>query len=162
MSHNPKPQVEEILALDLLTLRTHTELAGDVFDPEQQRSAIEAALARSQLAFVRREGRLIGYAMLQAQEAGCWFVSGFNTHPAHRSGPVFRELFAQIGVLAKRHGITSFQSHVYKTNRLSLAFHTRLGFSVTKENDKAVEFSATLEQLQILRGVAKSRARRKD
>ena len=147
MNPYPQPQVEEILALDLLTLRDHTELAGDVFDPQQQRGAIEASLACSQLAWVRRDGHLVAYAMLKPQNAGCWFVSGFNTHPAHRTSAVFRELFSQLKGLAQQHGITVLQSHVYKTNRLSMAFHTRLGFRVTKENAKAVEFTATLAQL---------------
>jgi ribosomal protein S18 acetylase RimI-like enzyme len=141
------PTGEELLALDLLTLREHTELAGDVLDPEGQRRAIETSLAISQLASVRRDGRLVAYAMLQPQEAGRWFVTGFNTHPAHRSAAVFRDLFAQISALAIRHGITSLRSNVYKTNRLSMAFHRRLGFKVTRENDKGVEFTASLADL---------------
>lgn len=141
------PTVEELPALDLLTLREHTERAGDVLDPEGQRRAIETSLAVSALASVRRDGRLIAYAMLQPQEAGRWFVTGFNTHPAHRSAPVFRELFAQLSALAARHGIKSLRSNVYKTNRLSMAFHRRLGFKVTRENAKGVEFSAPLDDL---------------
>lgn len=141
------PTVEELLALDLLTLREHTELAGDVFDPEGQRRAIETSIAVSELASVRREGRLVAYAMLRPQVAGRWFVTGFNTHPAHRSAPVFRELFAQISTVAARHGITSLRSNVYKTNRLSMAFHRRLGFKVTRENDKGVEFTASVADL---------------
>lgn len=141
------PTVEELLALDLLTLRAHTELAGDVLEPDAQRHAIERGLAVSELASVRRDGRLVAYAMLQPQEAGRWFVTGFNTHPAHRSAPVFRDLFAQISALAARHGITSLRSNVYKTNRLSMAFHRRLGFKITRENDKGVEFTASLADL---------------
>jgi len=141
------PTVEELLALDLLTLREHTELAGDVLDPEGQRSAIERSLAVSELAAVRRDGRLVAYAMLQPQEAGRWFVTGFNTHPAHRSAPVFRDLFAQISTVAARHGISSLRSNVYKTNRLSMAFHRRLGFKVTRENAKGVEFTASVADL---------------
>ena len=85
--------------------------------------------------------------MLQPQESGSWFVTGFNTHPAHRSSPIFRELFGQISAVAERCGITSLRSHVYKTNLRSVAFHRRLGFQVTRENAKAIEFTASLTDL---------------
>jgi L-amino acid N-acyltransferase YncA len=60
---------------------------------------------------------------------------------------VFRDLFAQIAELAGRRSISSLRSNVYKTNRLSLAFHRRLGFTVTRENSKGVEFTADLADL---------------
>lgn len=145
------PDIEEILALDLLTLREHTELAGDVLDADTQRRAIAQSLAISELATVRRAGALVAYAMLQPQDAGCWFVSGFNTHPAHRSAPVFRDLFAQIAALAAQHGIRMLRSNVYKTNRLSMAFHQKLGFKLTRENAKGVEFTAELAALKLSR-----------
>jgi GNAT superfamily N-acetyltransferase len=139
--------IDEILALDLLTLRDHTELAGDVLEERKHRNAIANTLSVSQLLAVHRAGKLAAYASLQPQDEGCWFVTGFNTHPSHRTASVFKELFAQIGALARQHRITSLRSHVYKTNRLSLAFHRRLGFEVTKENSKAVEFHATFAKL---------------
>jgi GNAT superfamily N-acetyltransferase len=139
--------VDEILALDLLTLRNHTEQAGDALDERRHHNAIANTLSVSKLIAVRGNGALVAYASLQPQEDGCWFVTGFNTHPSHRSASVFRELFAEISALARQHRITSLRSHVYKTNRLSLAFHRRLGFEVTKENAKAVEFHATFAKL---------------
>jgi hypothetical protein len=36
---------------------------------------------------------------------------------------------------------------VYKTNRLSVSFHRKLGFDVVRENDKAFEFFAELDKL---------------
>ena len=141
------PDLDEILALDLLTLRHHTELAGDVFDAGVQRQKLEQSLEACELVSVRREGTLIAYAMLRAQEDGRWFVLGFNTHPAHRNSGVFRDLFAQLAGLAERRSITSLRSNVYKTNRLSMAFHRRLGFRVTRENPKGVEFTAELADL---------------
>ncbi|MCA6218452.1 GNAT family N-acetyltransferase [Ideonella sp. B7] len=152
LSRHQVPTVHEILELDLLTLREHTERAGDQLDPERLRKSIEASLPISELAVVRRQGVLVAYAMLQPQEAGQWFVTGFNTHPEHRSAPVFRALFAQLLDIASRRGITSLRSNVYKTNRLSMAFHARLGFQVTRENAKGVELTASLPEL-----LAKSR-----
>lgn len=139
--------LEDILALDLLTLREHTELAGDVFDAATQRRQLERSLALAELVAARRDGTLVAYALLRPQEDGRWFVLGFNTHPDHRNGGVFRELFAQIATLARRRSITSLRSNVYRTNRLSMAFHRRLGFAVTRENDKGVEFTADLAAL---------------
>lgn len=141
------PNIDEILVLDLLTLREHTELAGDVFDPAMQREKLKQSLAVAEIVGVRREGALIAYAMLRPQEDGLWFVLGFNTHPDHRNGGVFRDLFSLLAGLAERRSITSFRSNVYKANRLSMAFHRRLGFKLTRENSKAVEFTADLADL---------------
>jgi ribosomal protein S18 acetylase RimI-like enzyme len=141
------PQVHEILDLDLLTLREHTDRAGDQLDPAGLRKSIEASLPISEVAVVRRQGVLVAYAMLQPLEAGQWFVTGFNTHPEHRSASVFRALFRQLLDIASRRGIASLRSNVYKTNRLSMAFHARLGFQVTRENAKGVEFTATVPEL---------------
>jgi GNAT superfamily N-acetyltransferase len=140
-------RVDDLLALDLLTLREHTELAGDVLDAATHRCVLERSVATAEVVAVRRGGALIAYAMLRPQEAGRWFVLGFNTHPDHRDATVFRELFAQIADLAHRHAITSLRSNVYRTNRLSMAFHRRLGFTVTRESSKGVEFTASLEAL---------------
>jgi L-amino acid N-acyltransferase YncA len=142
------PQVHEILELDLLTLREHTERAGDVLDPERMRQSLERLLPLSETAVVRRDGALVAYAMLQPQEAGRWFVTAFNTHPSHRTSPVFKALFAQLMEIASRRGITALRSNVYKTNRLSLAFHARLGFRVTNETAKGVEFTASVDDLR--------------
>ncbi len=85
--------------------------------------------------------------MLRPEDDGLWFVLGFNTHPAHRDANVFRDLFSQIAGLAARRCITALRSNVYRTNRLSMAFHRRLGFRVTREGAKGVEFTAILDEL---------------
>ena len=141
------PVVDDILALDLLTLREHTERAGDVFDAGTQRRRLEGALETSEVVAVRRAGALVAYAMLRPEDEGRWFVLGFNTHPDHRDASVFRDLFAQLSVLARQRSITSLRSNVYRTNRLSMAFHRKLGFTITRENAKGVEFTASLAEL---------------
>jgi GNAT superfamily N-acetyltransferase len=148
MSSNHKmPDLEAIVALDLMTLREHTERAGDILDAATHRQSLKKLLAASEVIEVRREDILIAYAMLCPQEEGRWFVLGFNTHPLHRDGSVFRALFAQLAQLAQRRSITSLRSNVYRTNRLSMAFHRRLGFKVTRENSKGVEFTADMRDL---------------
>jgi ribosomal protein S18 acetylase RimI-like enzyme len=141
------PDIDELLALDLLTLREHTERAGDRLDAGTHRALLARTLAQSETIVVRRGGALAAYAMLSPQADDCWFVSGFNTHPAHRDASVMRELFAGLSSLARRRAVAALRSHVYKTNRLSLAFHRRLGFRVTRENAKAIEFTATPDEL---------------
>lgn len=141
------PSVEELLTLDTLTLRDHTEQAGDVFELDDQRTRLHTSLAVSDLCWVRREGQLVAYAMLQRETAACWFVGAFAMHPSHRSFAVMTELLAKVASLANDRGMAELRSHVYKTNQLSLAFHRKLGFRVTRENDKAVEFFAAIREL---------------
>jgi ribosomal protein S18 acetylase RimI-like enzyme len=139
--------LDELLALDLLTLREHTELAGDVLDPSVHRSRVERSMQVSQLCAVRRDGRLAGYAMFQPGTDGGWFVTGFNVHPSARNASVMRELIAAVADRIERFGIDSLCSHVYKTNDRSIRFHRRLGFRVARENDKGIEFRATRDEL---------------
>ena len=54
-----------------------------------------------------------------------------------------RELVGAVAALVRERGIATLRSHVYKTNAPSIAFHRRLGFHVTRENDQAFEFTAT-------------------
>jgi L-amino acid N-acyltransferase YncA len=141
------PTVDELLALDLLTLREHTERAGDRLEPEAHSVALRESLKISKVCAVRRSGELVAYAMLNQVSGSSWFVRSFNTHPAHRTAPVIRELLQQVGELARQEGISELRSHVYKTNLRSLAFHRRLGFRITRENEKGVEFFATAQEL---------------
>jgi hypothetical protein len=143
------PTVEELLALDLLTLRDHTERAGDTIDPELHAAQLRHSLEISELCAVRRGGELVAYAMLNPEpdSGGGWFVRAFNTHPSHRSSAVMLELLAAFAALIRRLGITALRSNVYKTNRLSMAFHRKLGFQVTRETAKGVEFVASVAQV---------------
>ncbi len=153
------PTLEELLSLDLLTLREHTELAGDRIDPETQAAQIRESLKISKVCAVRHGDALVAYAMLSPMElASSWFVRGFNTHPAHRTAPVMRDLFHAVAQVVKHEGIADLRSHVYKTNRLSMAFHRKLGFQVTKENAKGVEFFATVSQLSTSKYFARTAA----
>ncbi len=143
------PTLEELLALDLLTLREHTERAGDTLDPELHASRIRESLLTSQVCAVRRDGELVAYAMLtpESPTSTCWFVLAFNTHPQHRTSAVMFELFQAFFELVKRLGIEELRSNVYKTNTLSMAFHKRLGFRMTKESTKGVEFFTSVAEI---------------
>ena len=153
------PSIDELLALDELTLREHTELAGDVFDLDQQRTKLQRSLSASELCWVRREGRLVAYAMLRPESEACWFVGAFGTHPSYRTYAVVTELLAMVAKLANERGIAELRSHVYKTNRRSTVFHRKLGFRVTRENDKAVEFFSPIRQLAMQPAIRRAAAK---
>lgn len=153
------PSVDELLALDSLTLRDHTEQAGDAFDADEHRVKLQKAVDVSEICSVRREGNLVAYAMLRPDSGACWFVGAFGTHPLHRTYAVITDLLAKIATLANERGIGELRSHVYKTNRLSVAFHRKLGFRVTRENDKAFEFFTTADELAMQPAVRRAVAR---
>ena len=134
--------LDELLALDILTLRRHTEAAGDSFDPAAHRQQLAASLADSHLLLVRgADGCLQGYALLRQQSATHWFVGMLNVHPSHRQRRVLLGLFGQLMALAAWRSDSVLQSHVYRTNAASLQFHQKLGFTIDQQNDKAVALS---------------------
>jgi L-amino acid N-acyltransferase YncA len=141
------PSVDELLALDALTLREHTERAGDVFDVGEHRAKLQNSIRINEVCSVRRDGKLVAYAMLRPDSGACWFVGAFCLHPLYRTYAVMTELLGRIATLANERGISELKSHVYKTNRLSIAFHRKLGFQVTRENDKGFEFFIGIREL---------------
>ena len=157
-SHMPY-SVDEFLALDLLTLRAHTERSGDVLDAEQQRARIEASLSVSQVCIVRRSGALVAYAMFRPESEGAWFVTGFNTHPSFRTSTVLFELLASLVDRVRTLDIRVLRSNVYKANDLSMSFHRRLGFRVTRENEKGVEFTARSSEIAASPAIARTAKR---
>jgi ribosomal protein S18 acetylase RimI-like enzyme len=154
------PSIDELLALDAVTLPEHTEEAGDAFDADEHREKLRRSLEVNEVCSVRREGKLVAYAMLRSESEAFWFVGAFGTHPLYRTSAVLTELLAKMATLASERGISELRSHVYKTNRLSIAFHRKLGFQVTRENDKAVEFFAAIHDLAMHPAVRRAAARR--
>ena len=76
---------------------------------------------------------VLAYAMLRPESGTCWFVGAFAIHPSYRIYAVLAELLAKMATLAIDRGIVELRSHVYRTTRLSVAFHRKLGFRVTRE-----------------------------
>jgi L-amino acid N-acyltransferase YncA len=97
--------------------------------------------------------------MVRPEMDDSWFVTAFNTHPMHRTPDVLRELLLSFAQIVKRFGIRELKSNVYKTNQLSMAFHKHLGFRVTKENERGVEFTATLSELELSPAIRRTRHR---
>ncbi|MBV8658582.1 MAG: GNAT family N-acetyltransferase [Burkholderiales bacterium] len=144
--------LDEIVALDALTLADHTIAATGEFDLAVHRASLAARLAgETELIAIRREAQLVAYALygqLPDAAPGDFFVFMLNTHPAHRNAATFRQLWQASFPAFERLGVHQLVSHVYRTNRLSIAMHERLGFSRRKENDRGIEFVATLAELQ--------------
>jgi RimJ/RimL family protein N-acetyltransferase len=139
--------IDEMLTLDLLTLTDHTIAAGDVFDATTHRKALSSALEKSEIFHVRRNGALVAYCYVWPKSETLWFIGGFTLHPQFRNSVVMTELLSQLSVFLLKTKATHLQSNVYRTNRLSITFHKKLGFSITRENEKGLEFTAQIETL---------------
>lgn len=144
------PTLDEILELDLLTLREHTERAGGVLDRDRHREALLLSMEVSRICSVRRADKLVAYSMLRRESETCWFATGLATHPSHRTAGVMRELLVRFAELVKREGIEALRSNVYKTNLPSMSLHIKLGFRITRENEHGVEFFAPVASLNVL------------
>ncbi|MGI4861252.1 MAG: GNAT family N-acetyltransferase [Janthinobacterium lividum] len=148
--------IDEVLALDLLTLRAHTERAGDAIDADLHSVRVRTMLENASVCSVRKADELAAYAALAPESDTCWFVQAFNTHPLHRTPAVMSELVSKLSELACERGIVALRSHVYKTNHLSIAFHRKLGFRVTRENEKALELFAAVATISQRRAVQRA------
>jgi GNAT superfamily N-acetyltransferase len=133
------PSVDEVLALDLLVLRSPD---GGPLDPQAHRVALETSILRSEWCVLRRDGLLVAYGYLWPLADQAWFVGGLAIHPEHRNAAVTAALGREMSALVKRLGATRLESHVRRDNVLSLRLHRRLGFAVGQENDRAIAFSA--------------------
>lgn len=136
--------MNEYMELDNLTLRTHTERAGGRLDLELLEKSRGDARKIDCFFEERVHDKLAAYATISEKDTGIWFVLMFNTHPAFRTKNVFFSLFKKILDRVNQSGGKCLQSNVYKENELSVRFHERLGFRVTKENDIGVEFTLDL------------------
>jgi len=141
-------EIDEILALDVLTLTDHTIASGDSFNAVEHLKALSDALEKSALFYVRRNDDLVAYCYLWQKSEGLWFIGGFTVRPQHRNSGVLIALFKQLSEYLTSTNATELQSNVYKTNHLSVAFHKKLGFSVTRENEKGFEFTAHIDVLK--------------
>lgn len=135
--------IDEYLHIDVLALRAHTEEAGDQLDETEHRARLARSFAISEICEVRRRGVVLAYAMLRPKAHGVWFVTAFNVHPNNRTPGVFAALAAEFIAKLQHHGISEIQSNVYRTNIRSMKLHRRLGFIITRENEKGVEFTAS-------------------
>nr|WP_255769562.1 GNAT family N-acetyltransferase [Maritalea mediterranea] len=128
-------------------LKDHTEAAGDRFERECHRQALKERFECAEIATVWRNDRLIAYSFIWPKDDR-WFVGGFAIHPAHRNAAILGELFRQVLECTNAGPQTHVESHVYKTNRLSIDFHRKLGFEIIQENEKGVAFAQKMDVLR--------------
>ena len=137
--------MQEYLQLDLLTLEQISAQAGRPIEPHVYLRTVEEAKARGHMFECRCNGRLLGYCTVKPLDPGYWFVLMFNTHPQHRSRRVFASLMAQLKKFLQQHQAHTLVSHVFKINHLSVAFHHKMGFKITRGNEHGYEFTLKLD-----------------
>ncbi len=137
-------RMNEYMELDNLTLRTHTEKSGDILDLELLEKSREDAKKTNCFFEERVSDKLAAYATIIEKQEGTWFVLMFNTHPSFRNSKILLLLFKKILKRIYQSNGKCLQSNVYKQNELSVKFHEKLGFKLTKENDKGIEFTLDL------------------
>jgi RimJ/RimL family protein N-acetyltransferase len=144
-----RPDIDDVLALDLLCLR---QPDGSALDRSAHLDKLQLSVAISTWAVVRKEAELIAYAYMWPLETADWFVGGIAIHPEYRNAPTVAALSHAAGRLLAATGAKSLKSHVLRHNRSSLRLHQRLGFEVELESDTAFALSAPISQvLQRLR-----------
>ncbi|WP_133504490.1 GNAT family N-acetyltransferase [Marinomonas balearica] len=141
--------MDEYIALDLLTLSKLSEEADRPIDVSKYRAALALAKHAGLLFECRKNSELRGYFTLRELTKGLWFVPMFVVHPNHRNKVVFWSLFSQLKTFITKHHVVTLISNVYRNNELSNNFHKKLGFLVTRENERGFEY--TLEINETLR-----------
>ncbi|MAN78131.1 GNAT family N-acetyltransferase [Pelagibacterium flavum] len=139
--------LDAIVALDARVLAGHTAQAGDAFDAADHRQKVAASLETSQLICVERDGRHVAHTYFRPLAEGRWFVGAFSVDPAHRNASVLAEIGRRMAAIMEDEGIETLESHVYRTNELSLAFHEKLGFERFMENEKG--FALRIERARL-------------
>ena len=91
------------------------------------------------------ENQLQGYATLKDFGEGKWFVLMFVTHPEKRNRQTFTALFSQIIDHLTKADAKVLVSNVFKVNDLSVSFHEKLGFEITREAPHGYEFTLALD-----------------
>ncbi|MGI0117886.1 GNAT family N-acetyltransferase [Zooshikella sp. RANM57] len=139
--------MKEYLDLTELTLNGISIEAGRPIDGKVYLDSLVNAKELGCLFDVYSNKKLLAYATLKDLGEGKWFVLMFVIHPRYRHKRVFLELFYKIikhliSVKAK-----ILVSNVFKVNKLSVAFHKKLGFKVTREADIGYEYTLALDDL---------------
>ncbi|AEQ53044.1 hydrolase, NUDIX family [Pelagibacterium halotolerans B2] len=139
--------LDAIVTLDARLLTGHTAEAGEVFDVAGHRRRVTESLEKSRLICVDRDGRHVAHTYFWPLADGRWFVGAFSVDPAHRNASVLAEIGRRMVATMEDEGIETLESHVYRTNALSLAFHEKLGFERFMENEKG--FALRIERARL-------------
>ncbi len=70
----------------------------------------------------------------------------FVVHPQHRNKVVLTSLFTQLARFIRKNSVQKIVSNVFRNNTLSVNFHQRLGFVITRENELRYEFQLTINE----------------
>jgi L-amino acid N-acyltransferase YncA len=72
----------------------------------------------------------------------------FVTHPGKRNRHTITELFGKLITHLESNKALTLVSNVFKVNELSVEFHRKLGFSVTREAPQGYEFTLALDSAE--------------
>lgn len=136
--------MEEYLELDVMTLESISKEAGFPIDRDVYLASHAQSMEQGLLVDYRRHNKLIGYTTLSDLGDGSWFVPMFVVHPDYRSKAAFLALFRGIVNILKDRDSRVLVSNVLRLNELSVQFHKRLGFEITRENHLGYEFTLAL------------------
>ncbi len=145
MKQSTSKEMQSFLNLDRLTLEDISEQSGRPINETVYLESLLLAKEQGCLFDVWKENQLQGYATLKELGEGNWFVLMFVTHPSCRNRNTFTSLFNQIVTHLKKVNATSLVSNVFKVNELSVAFHKKLGFEITREAPQGYEFTLALD-----------------
>lgn len=139
--------LDAIVDLDMALLKDHTEAAGDPFARDSHRRALDARLHSANIIDIWRADELIAYSFIWPKQDR-WFVGGFAIRPDHRNAAIMGEMLFRLLACTKTSPQVHVESHVYKTNQLSMDFHRKLGFEIIRENEKGVAFVHRIDVLR--------------
>ncbi|GAB6263503.1 GNAT family N-acetyltransferase [Photobacterium sp. R1] len=138
--------MNEYLKLDLLTLAQLSQDAGKPIDEALYLKSLHKADQDELLFECRKQGLLQGYFTLRKLDESTWFIPMFVVHPKHRNKVVLTSLFTQLARFIKKNSVQKIVSNVFRNNTLSVNFHQRLGFVITRENELGYEFQLTINE----------------
>ncbi|WP_330961017.1 GNAT family N-acetyltransferase [Photobacterium sp. 53610] len=92
------------------------------------------------------KGYFNGYFTLRKLDEPTWIIPMFVVHPQHRNKVVLTSLFTQLARFIRKNSVQKIVSNVFRNNTLSVNFHQRLGFVITRENELRYEFQLTINE----------------
>ena len=118
---------------------------GIGYDTAAYKESLHLAFEQGHLIEVKRDSKLAAFVTLKALKNKEWFVLLFVTDQNHRTAGVFREMFRRISEFLADKGGTILKSNVFRQNTDSINFHKKLGFKITRENEKGFEFTLVID-----------------
>jgi ribosomal protein S18 acetylase RimI-like enzyme len=146
-AHSAK-QVDEMAALDMLTLAEHYRSAYGHCDRPWLRARHATALAEGGRVIAEHlQKQLAGYVLLRPIHPDEWEMTAFNLHPWYRSTSLYRRLLTRSLAHLISHGASKLTSLVLPTHETSIRFHERLGFTCAARTPEMLRYEIPVAEL---------------